>query len=68
MSRIQKIAEFFYSSKSFSKIPLRISVNAGMRGWNLDKEAFIELMEILMESTNLKKDLLKFREEISAEQ
>ncbi len=67
MSRIQKVAGFLYSSKSSNVVPLRINVSDGMCGWGLDKDAFIELMTILMESPNLKKDLGIFRNEISGE-
>lgn len=62
--KIQQLAEFFYSSNSSDDVPLRLSVVTGQfSGLDLDKQDFIKLFEILNNSGDLKKDLLRFREE-----
>jgi hypothetical protein len=60
--RIKKLAEFFYSSNNSNDVPLRIAIVMGMGGNDLSKEAFCQLMLILENSIDLKKDLLTFRD------
>lgn len=59
--RIEKLAEFFYSSNSASDVPLRIAITTGMGGDDLSKNDFCILMSILENSVDLKKDLISFR-------
>ena len=67
--RIRELADFFYSSNSSNDVPLRISIVSGMySGATLTKEKFIKLLSILSASNCLKKDLLKFREEVEDEE
>jgi hypothetical protein len=61
--KIQQLADFFYSSDSSEDVPLRLAIVVGQfSGSDLDKNEFIKLFEILVSSTNLKKDLFHFRE------
>lgn len=67
--RIRELADFFYSSNSSNDVPLRISITTGQYSGNdLTPKEFVELMNILRESKNLKEDLQKFREEIGNEE
>lgn len=69
MKRIQELADFFYSSRDSKKVPLRISaVTGGFTGIDLTKENLIKLLVIINSSTNLKKDLNKFLEDIEDEE
>jgi len=59
--KIKQLADFFYSSNSSNDIPLRISVVTGhFSGFDLSKESFSELFNILCTSVNIKKDLTSF--------
>ena len=59
--RIKLVADFLYSSNSSKTVPLRISIVSGMfSGCDLTREEFIELMDILNNSINLKNDLNVF--------
>ena len=59
--KIHKLADFFYSSDSSDDIPMRVSAITGQySGFDLPKEAFIELLTILNESKTLRMDLKKF--------
>jgi len=58
--RIKKLADFFYSSNSSTKVPLRIAITTGMTGNDLTKQQFIELITILSNSVNIKDDLREF--------
>ena len=59
--RIEKLSNFFYNSNSTKYIPLRISCITGeWSGFNLSKHGFGELMFILSNSKNLKKELEDF--------
>ena len=61
IDKIKKIADFFYSSNEVDDIPLRLSViTGGYSGFDLSRDAFIELLTILNNSDNLKGDLEKF--------
>ena len=60
--RIITLANFFYSSDDAKDVPLRISCITGRySGFDLSKEAFIELFTLLSRSRNLKRDLMRFR-------
>lgn len=62
--RIQQLADFFYSSDDANDVPIRVMASSGQfSGFCLSKKEFIELMKILNTSTDLKTDLLLFREE-----
>ena len=59
--RIKQVADFFYSSNSANDVPLRIAIEFGQfAGADLSKEELIELLGILSNSIDLKKDLLDF--------
>jgi len=58
--RIKELANFFYSSNSSKRVPLRISISMGMSGSDLTYEGFIHLMEIFNVSINIQKDLKTF--------
>jgi hypothetical protein len=59
--RIAKLADFFYSSNSANDVPMRISVSIGQyAGFDLSKNMFIDLLEILVNSIDLKNDLTIF--------
>lgn len=61
--KINKIADFFYSSNDANDIPIRLSIITGQySGFDLSKEAFIELFKILNNSVDIKNDLKDFRE------
>jgi len=63
--RIQKIADFFYSSDDIENVPLRLAISVGQfRGADLNKENCMELLTILNESENLKEDLATFLAEL----
>lgn len=63
--RIQSLANFFYSSNSPNRVPLRLSIMTGQyNGADLTKEDFIGLLKILNNSINLKADLKEFIESI----
>ena len=67
--RVQKLADFFYSSDDSKLVPLRISViTGGYTGSDLTKENFIKLLSILNDSNNLKEDLIEFLEDIEDEE
>jgi len=67
--RIQKLADFFFSSNDVSDIPLRINISTGVyTGNSLNKKEFILLMNILNKSENLKDDLKEFREMVEDEE
>ena len=60
--RINTLADFFYSSDYSNEIPIRLTAMTGSyTGFDLSKEAFIELLIILNESKDLKKDLSELR-------
>lgn len=62
--RIDKLADFFYSSDNSKDIPIRIMASSGQfSGFDFPKDGLVKLLEILNNSQNLKDDLLKFREE-----
>ena len=61
--RTQKLADFFYGSDDVSNVPFRIMASTGMfSGFDFNKKGFIELMNILEVSENLKEDLINFKE------
>ncbi len=60
IKRIQKLADFFYSSNSSDDVPMRINVTSGICGCDLSKEEFIQLITIMSYSINLKEDLKIF--------
>jgi len=67
--RMQKLADFFYSSNDSKKVPLRISITTGRySGSDLTKENFIKLLSILNNSNNLKEDLTEFLKDIEDEE
>ena len=67
--QIKKLADFFYGSNNASDVPLRLAIVTGRyTGHDLNKDRFIELMTILNNSTDLKEDLLNFREEVEDEE
>jgi len=66
--RVLELADFFYSSDDSNIIPLRIAIITGKyTGTDLTKENFMRLLSILSDSSNLKEDLLKFREGLEDE-
>jgi hypothetical protein len=67
--RMQKLADFFYSSDDSKKVPLRISIITGRySGSDLTKENFIKLLSVLNISNNLKEDLSEFLEDMGEEE
>lgn len=59
--RIQQVADFLYSSDDSSDVPLRLSISMGeFSGADLSKERCIDLLKILSNSRNLRKDLALF--------
>ena len=60
--RIKLLADFFYSSNSSRKVPMRISASVGMCGFDLNKEDFVGLMLIMDRSGDIKRDLTLFVE------
>lgn len=59
--RIEQLADFFYSSNSSNDVPLRLTITMGQyNGFDLNKEAFIDLMYILNNSKDLKNDLMGY--------
>ena len=67
--RIQKIADFLYSSDSSFDVPFRIALIYGMAGDDLTKEGFISLLRLFSEIKKLNPDFLrsefkKFRENL----
>jgi len=62
--RIRNLADFFYSSNSAADVPLRICCETGRyTGFDLSRDDFIALFEILSQSGDLKKDLAAFVEQ-----
>ena len=61
--RIYELAAFFYSSNTTNEVPLRISIESGMAGRSLTKQEFVDLMDLLENSENLKEHLDNFWEE-----
>lgn len=62
-TRIEKLAEFFYSSNDSREVPLRICCSTGQySGFDLEEEDFRVLFTILFTSQNLKQDLAEFVE------
>ncbi len=62
-NKIKQLSNFFYSSNEADEVPLRISAITGAyTGFDLSKEAFEELLELLNNSVNLKEDLRNFRQ------
>ncbi len=67
--RVQKLADFFYSSDDSKIVPLRISITTGgYTGADLTKENFIKLLFILNNSDHLREDLTKFLEDLEDEE
>ena len=62
--RMNIVADFLYSSNNAKKVPLRIAIESGMSGASLNKDNLIELLKILSNSINLKKDLIKFLDRV----
>lgn len=61
--KIQQLANFFYSSNDANNVPLRLAIITGQySGFDLSKEAFIELLTIINNSVDIKSDLTEFRE------
>ena len=61
--KILQMADFFYSSDSADDVPLRlVCVTGRYTGFDLSRDDFITLFQILSKSHDLKSDLLKFRE------
>lgn len=62
-NNIKKLAEFFYSSNNANDVPIRLSIITGQyTGFDLSKDSFIELFNLLNNSDDLKNDLINFRE------
>lgn len=62
--RIQELIDFFFSSNDSNEVPLRIGAITGQYSMFVpEPEALAVLLDILENSTDLKTDLLKFREE-----
>jgi hypothetical protein len=67
--RMQKLADFFYSSDDSNVVPLRISIITGRYGGaDLNRENFTKLLFILNNSDHLKEDLTGFLEDIEDEE
>lgn len=66
-SRINFLADFFYSSNTSLEVPCRISLSFGMGGIDLSKPELIEFLMILNKSENIKTDLDNFVARISNE-
>lgn len=63
-TKINELADFFYSSDNAIDVPLRLAVTTGQySGFDLTRETFINLMNILHNSKDLKTDLTVFMEE-----
>lgn len=62
--RIKQIADIIHLSSSYAELPLRISIVSNMSGVTLNRESFIELMEILETSVNIQTDLNKFGQDV----
>ena len=59
--RIHELAGFFYSTKSIKKVPCRISLRLGeFSGSDLTKDGFVNFMNLLAKSKNLRNDLKSF--------
>jgi len=66
--RVLELADFFYSSDDSNVVPLRIAIITGRyTGSDLTKENFVKLLFILNNSDHLKKDLIKFLEDLDDE-
>lgn len=60
--RVNELADFFYGSNNSNDVPIRLMATTGMySAFDFSREGFIELLEILSNSKDLKTDLLKFR-------
>lgn len=60
-SRIKQVVDFLYSSNKASEVPLRITIELGQyAGASLTKDELSELLFILSNSIDLKKDLNGF--------
>jgi len=65
--RIKALADFFYSSDSSGDVPLRLCCETGRyTGFDLNKDQFISLFNILTKSKNLREDLRVFVEAANA--
>jgi len=61
LDRIYKLANYFYSKGSSCKL----SLSCGRAGFDIDRERFNELMEILSNSTDIDSDMVAFLDKIS---